>query len=80
MELAGCHLKAAMNFLASSIQTRGKATATTSGKIVGGSRGGGTRTSSMVSEFTSAQTQQVSNLDFGRWVNASSGLQKPRVT
>ena len=69
-----------MNFQENLCQIRGKATVTTSGQIIEGSKAGGTRTSSMVSEFTSAQMQQVSNLGFGRWVSASSGLQMPIAT
>jgi hypothetical protein len=69
-----------MNFQANSCQIRGRATVTTSGQIIEGLRGGGMRTSSMVSEFTSAQMQQVLSLGFGRWGSASSGLQMLRAT
>ena len=65
--------KEATSILVSSSGINVKATGTTSGLTTENSRAGGTRTNSMASASTSAQSQPLPSLGSGRWANESSG-------
>lgn len=80
MESVSFHSKAVMTLQVNFKWIKGRATVTTSGLIIEGTRAGGTRTNNMALEFTSPRIPQVSSLGFGRWASELSGSQMLRAT